>query len=111
MQPEVGAMETARPVPLNLATRLHLAGVDARVAAVLAAAVAEDLGVDALRRQDPDAADRLTAILEAPARQAATGAVNRLAFETLALLDEVPDLRDRLGARRAGLRQPQLQGA
>ncbi|MGC8635352.1 MAG: hypothetical protein ACP5VP_11995 [Candidatus Limnocylindrales bacterium] len=102
-------METARPVPPNLATRLHLAGVDARVAAVLAAAVAEDLGVDALRLQDPDAADRLTQILEAPARQAATGAVNKLAFETLALLDEVPDLRDRLGPVRPVLPQPQPQ--
>ena len=44
-------MDTARPEPPNLAARLRRTKVDERVAALLATAVAEELGAGLLRDQ------------------------------------------------------------
>ncbi len=86
-------MDTAHPAPLNLAARLRRAQLDERVAALLASAVAQELGSGFLRDQDPATARHLDQVLEAPARRAATSAVNTLVFEVLAVLDEEPVLR------------------
>jgi hypothetical protein len=90
---EACVMDTAHPAPLNLAARLRRAQLDERVAALLASAVAQELGSGFLRDQDPDTARHLDLALEAPARRAAASAVNTLVFEVLAVLDEEPVLR------------------
>ncbi|MDA8357041.1 MAG: hypothetical protein M0Z95_12315 [Actinomycetota bacterium] len=97
-------MDTVRPEPPNLAARLRRAKVDERVAALLAAAVAEELGAGLLRDQDAAAARRLGELVEAAARQTGTSAVNKLVLEVLALLDEAPDLRDQLARLHPELR-------
>ncbi len=89
-------MDTEHPRLPNLAARLRRTKVDERVGALLAAAVADELGVDILRDRDAVAARRLTELVQAAARQAGTTAVNKLVLEVLALLDEAPDLRDDL---------------
>jgi hypothetical protein len=89
-------VDIQHPQPPNLAARLRGAKVDERVAALLTAAIADDLGVGLLRDQDAAAAQRLTALLAVAARQTAISAVNRFALEVLALLDEAPDLREQL---------------
>jgi hypothetical protein len=70
--------------------------VDERVAALLAAAVADELGAEILRDRDAAAGRRLTELVQAAARQAGTTAVNKLVLEVLAFLDEAPDLRNEL---------------
>jgi hypothetical protein len=70
--------------------------LDERVAALLAAAVADELGAGILREHDPAAGQRLAELVQGAARLAGTSAVNRLVLELLDLLDQVPDLRDRL---------------
>jgi hypothetical protein len=92
-------MDTARSAPPNLAARLRLAKVDERVAALLAAAIIEELGPDILGDSDEAAMRRLTNLVQVAARQAGTSAVNRFVFELLALLDEQPDLRAKLAQR------------
>lgn len=89
-------MDAAHPRLPNLAARMRRTKVDERVAALLAAAVADELGAGILRDQDEAAARRLAEIIQAAARQAGTSAVNRLVLELLALLDETPDVRDEL---------------
>ena len=89
-------MDAAHPEPSNLAGRLRRAKVDERVAALLAAALADELGAEALRDQDAAAARRLAELVQTAARQAGTTAVNKLVLEVLALFDEAPDLRDQL---------------
>lgn len=86
-------MDTRFP---NLATRLRQANVDERVAALLAAALNVELGVDGLRDRDLAAAQRLAELIEAAARQAGSSAVSKAVFEMLELLDEAPDLRAKL---------------
>ncbi len=103
MQPEGGIMDSAHSQPPNLSARLHGAKLNERVAALLAAAVAEEFGLALLREQDADAAQRLTALIERAAHQTGTSAVNKFVLEVLALLDEAPDLREevaRLAWRR-----------
>ena len=97
-------MDTVRPEPPNLAARLRRTKVDERVAALLAAAVAEELGAGLLRDQDAAAARRLGELVEAAARQTGASAVNKLVLEVLALLDEAPDLRDQLARLHPELR-------
>ena len=87
------AMEASQPAPLNLAARLRRAQLDERVAALLSAAVAQELGAGLLRERDAATARHLDALLDRPARRAATSAVNTLVFEVLAALDEEPALR------------------
>lgn len=89
-------MDTQESRPPNLAARLRRAKVDEHVAALLAAALADELGAGILRDQDEAAARRLAEIIQTAARQAGIGAVNKLALEVLTLLDEAPDLRDQL---------------
>jgi hypothetical protein len=89
-------MDTQHSQPPNLATRLRLAGVDERVAALLAAATEEAFGVEQLRHDDLAAAERLIAIVETAARRAGPCAVNKFALELMELLAGAPDLRDRL---------------
>ena len=97
-------MDTAHADPPNLAARLRRAKVDERVAALLAAAVAEELGAGLLHDQDAAAARRLTELVEAAARQTGASAVNKLVLEVLALLDEAPDLRNQLARLHPELR-------
>jgi len=70
--------------------------LDERVAALLAAALADELGAGPLGDQDAVAARQLAEIVQTAAHKAGTTAVNRLALEVLELLDEAPDLRDHL---------------
>ena len=97
-------MDTEHTEPPNLAARLHQARVDDRVAALLAAAIAEELGAGLLRDQDAAAARQLTELVQAAARRTGTSAVNRLVLEVLALLDEAPDLRNQLALLHPDLR-------
>jgi hypothetical protein len=87
-------MDTQHSQPPNLATRLRLARVDERIAALLDTAVREELEVDRLRDRDTAAADRLTELVGAAARRAGPCAVNKFAVELLELLADAPDLRD-----------------
>jgi len=84
------------PQSPNLATRLRGAGVDQRIAALLAAALDAELGVERLRDDDVAAARQVTDCIEAAARSAGCAAVSRVVFEVLELLGERPDLRARL---------------
>ena len=86
-------MDTQFP---NLATRLRQANVDERVAALLAAALEAELGVDWLRDHDLAAAQRLADLIEAAAHQAGSSAVSKVVFEVLGLLGDAPDLRAKL---------------
>ena len=97
-------MDSQHAEPPNLAGRLRHAKVDEPVAALLAAAIAEELGAGALRDQDAAAARQLTELVEAAARRTGTSAVNRLVLEVLALLDEAPGLRDQLALLHPDLR-------
>ena len=97
-------MDSQHAEPPNLAGRLRRAKVDERVAALLAAAIAEELGAGALRDRDAGAARQLTELVEAAARRTGTSAVNRLVLEVLALLDEAPRLRDQLALLHPDLR-------
>jgi hypothetical protein len=90
-------MDAAHPVRPNLVARLRGAKLDERVAALLAATLADELGAGQLGDQDAVAARQLAEIVQTAARKAGTSAVNRLALEVLGLLDEAPDLRDQLG--------------
>jgi uncharacterized protein (UPF0254 family) len=89
-------VDAAHPRHPNLAARLRSTKVDERVAALLAAAVADELGADILRDRDAAAGRRLAELVQVAARRAGTSAVNRLVLEVLELLDQEPDLRDRL---------------
>jgi hypothetical protein len=89
-------MDAAHPRLPNLAARMRRTKVDERVAALLAAAVADELGAEVLRDRDAAAGRRLTELVQAAARQAGTTAVNKLVLEVLAFLDEAPDLRNEL---------------
>ncbi len=89
-------MDAAHPRLPNLAARLRRTKVDERVAALLATAVADELGADILRDRDAVAGQRLAELVHVAARRAGTGAVNTLVLEVLAFLDEAPDLRDEL---------------
>jgi uncharacterized protein (UPF0254 family) len=89
-------MDAAHPRLPNLAARMRRTKVDERVAALLAAAVADELGAEILRDRDAAAGRRLTELVQAAARQAGTTAVNKLVLEVLAFLDEAPDLRNEL---------------
>jgi hypothetical protein len=89
-------MDAAHPRLPNLAARLRRTKVDERVAALLAAAVADELGAGILRDRDAAAGRRLADLVQVAAGLAGTSAVNRLVLEVLALLDEAPDLRDEL---------------
>ena len=89
-------MDAALPRLPNLAARMRRTKVDERVAALLAAAVADELGAEILRDRDAAAGRRLTELVQAAARQAGTTAVNKLVLEVLAFLDEAPDLRNEL---------------
>jgi len=89
-------MHATHPELPNLAARMRRAKVDERVAAVLAAALADELGAGVLRDQDAAAARRLAEIVQTVARRAGTSAVNKLVLEVLEALDEAPDLRDEL---------------
>lgn len=89
-------MDAAHPRLPNLAARMCRTKVDERVAALLAAAAADELGAGILRDRDAAAGQRLAVLVQLAARRAGTSAVNRLVLEVLALLDEAPDLRDEL---------------
>ncbi len=103
-QPEGGVMDALHVAPPNLAARLRSARVCERVASLLAAAAAEELGVDRLDHLDAAAGRRLTEIVEAAAGVTGTSAVNKLVLEVLARLDEAPDLRDELARLQPELR-------
>lgn len=90
------ATDTQHSQPPNLATRLRWAKVDERVAALLTAAVEEELGVDLLIGRDAAAAQRLTELVGVAARRTGPCAVNKFALELLELLAEEPDARDLL---------------
>jgi hypothetical protein len=89
-------MHATHPELPNLAARMRRAKVHERVAAVLAVALADQLGAGVLRDQDAAAARRLAEIVQTVARRAGTSAVNKLVLEVLEALDEAPDLRDEL---------------
>jgi hypothetical protein len=89
-------MDAAHPRLPNLAARMRRTKVDERVAALLAAVVADELGAGILRDRDAVAGQRLAELVQAAARQAGTTAVNKLVLEVLAFLDEAPDLRNEL---------------
>jgi hypothetical protein len=89
-------MDTQHSQPPNLATRLRSAKLDERVAALLAAAVGEEFGVDLLWVRDPAGAQRLTAFFDGAARRAGPCAVNKFALELQELLADAPDVRDLL---------------
>jgi hypothetical protein len=97
-------MDGVHVAPPNLAARLRTARVCERVALLLAAAAAEELGVDRLHAIDATAGRRLTEIVEAAAGATGTSAVNKLVLEVLARLDEAPDLRDELARLQPELR-------
>lgn len=80
----------------TLAVRLRQAKVDENVTALLAAALADELGAGILREHDAAAGRHLTDLIQTAADRAGTTAVNRLVLEVLELLDQEPDLRDRL---------------
>lgn len=86
-------MDAAHP---NLAARLRRTKVDERVAALLASVVADEIGAGILRERDAAAGQHLTDLIQTAADLAGTSAVNRLVLELLELLDQEPDLRDRL---------------
>ena len=73
--------------------RLRQAKLDEQLATLLAAAVAHELGADELATEDPAAARRLDEVLQAPARAAASSAINKLVYEVLGVLDDERDLR------------------
>ena len=89
-------MDNQHSQPPNVATRLRLAKVDDRVAALLAAAAREELGADLLTDQDAPAAARLGELIEVAARRSGPGAVNKFALELMELLADAPDARDLL---------------
>jgi hypothetical protein len=103
-QLEGGVMDAVHVAPPNLAARLRGAKVCERVASLLAAATAEELGVDRLQDLDATAGRRLMEIVEAAAAATGTSAVNKLVLEVLARLDEAPDLRDELARLQPELR-------
>ena len=82
--------------PAALTFRLRRSKTDERVAALLAASVADELGAGILREHDAAAGRHLTDLIQIAADRAGTSAVNRLVLEVLELLDQEPDLRDRL---------------
>ena len=86
-----GVSDSARKDPENLASRLHRAQLDERVAALLHAAVLDQLSDICVA--EPSAWERLDVVLRGPARRAAASAVNRVVFEALAEFDEDPALR------------------
>lgn len=94
-------MDAAHPIRPNLAARLRGAKLDERVAALLAATLADELGAGVLGDQDAVAARQLAEIVQTAAYKAGTSAVNRLALEVLELLDEAPELRDQLARLHA----------
>ncbi len=96
-------MDTQHSQPPNLASRLRSAKVDERVAALLAAAVEEEFGIDLLRGRDPAAAERLTEFFAGAARRTGPCAVNKFALELQELLADAPDVRDLLARPRPEL--------
>ncbi len=93
-------MDIQHSQPPNVATRLRLANVDDRVAALLAAAAREELGAALLTDRDAPAAARLGALIEMAARRSGPVAVNRFALELMELLADDPDARDLLSRRQ-----------
>lgn len=87
-------MDTQHSQPPNLATRLRRAGVDERVASLLAAAVEEELGIAQVRGRDAAAGRRLSDLIETAARRTGPCAVNKFALELMELLADAPDVRE-----------------
>ena len=93
-------MDIQHSQPPNLATRLRLAKLDDRVAALLATAAREELGLDLLGGHDTVAAARLGELIEMAARHSGPCAVNKFALELMELLADAPDARDLLSRPR-----------
>jgi hypothetical protein len=87
-------MDTQHSQSPNLATRLRRAGVDERVASLLAAAVEEELGIAQVRGRDAAAGRRLSDLIETAARRTGPCAVNKFALELMELLADAPDVRE-----------------